>query len=257
MNRRAFLNRSMAAGAAALCPLCLAGTARAAGGGTHWDYEGEGQPANWGRLAPEYAACGTGRRQSPIDLANATPAELAPGQVSWQAAQAFEVVNNGHTIQVNWPSGSSYMLRGQKYDLLQFHFHHKSEHTLGGRQFPLEAHFVHKGTNGDLAVVGVFLAEGPAHPDIDAIWKVAPKKEGKAAGKGAVDPRRLLPGASPAFLYSGSLTTPPCTEIVTWTLLATPMAVSKEQVAAFAGLFPHNFRPVQPLNDRFLLRVGG
>ncbi|MEQ9642951.1 MAG: carbonic anhydrase family protein [Alphaproteobacteria bacterium] len=253
MNRRGFL-----AGLAAACPLCLSGQlGHAAGGGHRWGYEGTGAPGNWGALAKEYAACGVGRRQSPIDLANAVPADLDPAQVAWQAAQSYDVLNNGHTIQVNWPGGSAITIQGRKYDLLQFHFHHKSEHTLAGRQFPLEAHFVHKSKQGDLAVLGVFMAEGQPHPDLDAIWKVAPGKEGKAAGTAPVDPRRMLPGASPAFVYSGSLTTPPCTEIVTWTVLATPMSASAAQIAAFAKLFPKNYRPTQPLNGRFLLRVGG
>lgn len=239
-----------------MCPLCASSLAQAAEGHA-WSYEGAGGPAKWGNLTREYAACGVGRRQSPIDLANATPADLQPAQVAWQGAESYDVLNNGHTLQVNWPSGSTYTLRGQRYDLLQFHFHHKSEHTLAGKQFPMEVHFVHRGDQGDLAVVGVFLAEGPPHPDLEAIWNVAPKTEGKVAGKGAIDPRRLLPGASPAFLYSGSLTTPPCSEIVTWTVLATPMAASKAQIDTFASLFPNNFRPVQPHNGRFLLRVGG
>ena len=251
MNRRAFLT-----GAAALCPICMAGAARAAGGRHHWSYEGEGGPSHWGKLAPEYAACGTGQQQSPVDLANAVPADLGAGQVNWSAAESYEVVNNGHTIQVNWPGGSSFTLRGKKYDLLQFHFHHMSEHTLAGKQFPLEAHFVHKAADGNLAVLGVFFNEGAAHPDIGTLWSAAPATEGKAQGKGAVDPRRMLPGAASAFIYAGSLTTPPCTEIVSWTVLSSPMSASKEQIAAFASLFPKNFRPVQPMNRRFLLRVG-
>lgn len=257
MKRRQFLR----GGAAMLaCPICAglaSGAARAAGDTAHWSYHGATGPGAWGRLDPAYGACGAGRQQSPIGLAGAVKADLPPVAVRWNPVRLDAVVNNGHTIQVNTAEGGHIMLDGSRYDLLQFHFHHMSEHTLDGRQFPLEVHFVHKAAGGDgLAVIGVFFDEGAENATLAPIWQVMPERAGEAAGNATVDPAALLPAARAAFRYAGSLTTPPCSEIVSWTVFAAPVMASSGQVAAFAKMFPNNFRPVQPRHRRFLLSTG-
>ncbi len=257
VKRRRFLQ----AGAALLtCPICtgLAGRAAwAAGDKPHWSYHGATGPDAWGTLDPAYGACGAGTQQSPIDLAGAVKADLPPIAVQWKPVKLDAVVNNGHTIQVNTATGGHMVLDGARYDLLQFHFHHMSEHTLDGRQFPLEVHFVHKATGGNgLAVIGVFFAEGAENATLAPIWQAMPEREGEASSSATVDPATLLPASRTAFRYAGSLTTPPCSEIVNWTVFGEPLSASSGQIAAFAKMFPNNFRPVQPRNRRFLLSSG-
>jgi len=223
----------------------------------HWSYGGEGGPEHWGELAPENSPCATGIQQSPIDLSGAMPASVEAPKPHWVPARGGMIVNNGHTIQVDISSGGGVTLGGKDYTLKQFHFHHPSEHTIDGKQFPLEVHFVHAAKDGDLAVIGVMLAEGSNNPNLDAIWATAPGKEGKAAVAFEIDVAKFLPEASGAFRYEGSLTTPPCSETVHWTVMAAPQSASSSQIAAFSTLFPWNARPVQPLNRRYVLKTSG
>jgi carbonic anhydrase len=222
----------------------------------HWSYGGEGGPEHWAELAPENRACSSGIQQSPIDLAGAMQAGIDAPHPRWIAARGATVVNNGHTIQVDL-SGGGVELNGKPYALKQFHFHHPSEHTINGKSFPLEVHFVHAAADGDLAVIGVMFLEGSYNPSLDPIWATAPAREGKAAVAFEIDVASFLPPESSAFRYEGSLTTPPCSETVHWTVMASPITASADQLAAFATLFPHNARPVQPLNRRYVLKTAG
>lgn len=223
----------------------------------HWTYGGEGGPAHWAELSPDNKPCSIGHQQSPIDLAGAMTASIAPPAAHWISASGAMVVNNGHTIQVDVPAGGSVTLDGKDYVLKQFHFHHPSEHTIDGKQFPLEAHFVHAAADGDLAVIGVMFLEGAANANLDAIWATAPGREAKAAVAFAIDAAAFMPKQDAAFRYEGSLTTPPCSESVHWTVMATPVTASSSQIAAFASMFPNNARPVQPLNRRYVLKTAG
>lgn len=196
-----------------------------------------------------------GHQQSPVDLSGAMSASIAPPAAHWISASGGMVINNGHTIQVDVPAGGSVTLDGKDYVLKQFHFHHPSEHTIDGKQFPLEAHFVHTAGDGDLAVIGVMFLEGAANPNLDAIWATAPGREAKAAVAFPIDAAAFMPKQGAAFRYEGSLTTPPCSESVHWAVMATPVTASASQIAAFASMFPNNARPVQPLNRRYVLKT--
>jgi carbonic anhydrase len=217
----------------------------------HWTYEGEHGPKYWGSLDSAYGTCKLGTHQSPIDIRGAKPADLPAIQFSYQPAP-LKVIDNGHTIQVTWPSGSFITVGDQKYELQQFHFHHPAEEKVNGKSFPLVAHLVHKNAEGKLAVVAVLLAAGNANPVVAELWKHFPAEEGKeVAPEGvSINPTDLLPAKRGYYTFTGSLTTPPCTEGVTWLVLKTPAQVSKDEVAAFAKKFPNNARPVQPLNGR-------
>lgn len=248
MKRRAFLT---AAAALCACPSCLA-AADGHGKAPHWGYAGREGPENWGRLSRDFAVCGAGREQSPIDLNNAIPAVVGDPVVQWQRTPLV-VVNNGHTIQVDVAAGSSMILDGAVYQLLQFHFHHPSEHTVDGIAYPLEVHFVHKGAAG-LAVLGVMFQEGPPNPTLGAIWDLMPAKPGQVRDPVAMlAPEALLPADATTWRYAGSLTTPPCSEVVSWVVYRQAVTASAQQIQAFAALFPLNARPVQPLNRRKLL----
>lgn len=223
----------------------------------HWDYSGEGGPEHWGALAPENMPCASGGQQSPVDLANALVAKAPSPAWRWPAVGAGQVVNNGHTLQVNVAGPGKLELGGKDYALKQFHFHHPSEHTIDGKAFPLEVHFVHAAADGDLAVIGVLFEAGAVNPALNPIWAVAPAKEGTAEAAGEIDLTAFIPGNSDFFRYEGSLTTPPCSETVHWTVLSTPVTASPSQISAFSQLFPWNARPVQPLNRRFVLKTSG
>lgn len=252
MDRRSFLRG--ATGAACLCGACGGSIAQAvAAEGAHWAYEGHGGPKEWGALSPEYAACSMGREQSPVDLTKPIAAIIGDPMTAWRPVP-LRVQNNGHTIQVDCAGGGSLMLDGKSYDLLQFHFHHPSEHTVDGAFFDMECHFVHKAADGGLAVLGVMIAKGGANPALEAIWQIMPAKGGESTtASSMLDPSMLLPKDPVTFRYAGSLTTPPCSEVVQWVVYRQAITASAEQLAAFAKLFPNNARPVQPLNRRKLL----
>ncbi|MEL6523146.1 MAG: carbonic anhydrase family protein [Pseudomonadota bacterium] len=239
----------------AACPVCAAAAQTAmAGTGHEWGYEGETGPDHWANLSEDYHVCGAGRQQSPIDLTHATRADVDRVTTQWKAASDFEVVNNGHTLQANMPKGSVSIVNGKPYDLLQFHFHHQSEHTVDGEHFPMEAHFVHKSADGDLLVLGVFLDEGQKNDVLAPIWTVAPSSKGTARVVETNHLQDLLPNSSKHFTYAGSLTTPPCSEIVTWVVYEEPVEASEQQISDFAEVFPHNNRPLQSLNRRQILQ---
>ncbi len=222
-----------------------------------WGYGGEEAPAFWGELAPEFALCAEGKAQSPIDIRDAVSLDLVDIEFHY-GATTNHIVNTGHTIQVNFDAGSHIVYNEVRYDLLQFHFHAPSEHTIDGEAAPLEVHFVHQDANSDnLAVVGILLTEGDAvNKAYAAVFDHLPADVGVAEITGApVSLADLLPPSRGYFTYQGSLTTPPCSEVVRWLLLDTPVALSAGQVAAFRAIYADNARPIQPLGRRDLLHT--
>jgi len=237
--------------------VAMSGVAHAAGEhqghGTHWGYKGDIGPEAWTKLKPEFSAC-VGKNQSPINVASTIDAQLAPVRFGYKAG-GTEVVNNGHTIQVNYEPGNSIWTDGIQFELKQFHFHSPSENQINGKTFPLEGHLVHADKDGNLTVVAVLFELGPANPAVAAAWRQMPKAEGKAALPAKVSANGLLPANRDHYRYNGSLTTPPCTEGVRWVVLKRPMTISKEQLEAFkTTLGFDNNRPVQPVNARAVLR---
>jgi carbonic anhydrase len=216
------------------------------GGAPHWDYEGEMGPENWGK---EFPTCAAGKKQSPLNIVGPFEKSKDNLEVSYKPGP-LRMLNNGHTIQVNIPPGSSTKINGEVYDLLQFHFHRPSEEKIDGKPMAMVAHFVHKSKAGKLAVIGVLLKEGKDNEAINVLWDNAPAKEGPEVklDKISFDPGKLIPAALTHYAYEGSLTTPPCSEGVNFYILKTPVDISKAQVAKFP--FKMNARPVQPLNGR-------
>jgi carbonic anhydrase len=203
-------------------------------------------------VSPEFGACGTGKQQSPIDIANLAAVELAEIDFDWQAGP-LKVVNNGHTIQFNVAPGSQMRVGERNFRLLQAHFHAPSEHTLFGRRFDMEAHFVHVDEWGQLGVIGVMMKKGERNAALQRLWDFLPNEVGveQAAGKGTLD--ELLPSGHRYYRYAGSLTTPPCSEGVSWFVLREPVTVSEDQLQAFTRRVSHNARPVQPVGSRAVL----
>ena len=211
----------------------------------------------------QFAACGEGRHQSPIDITKATPGATAELRTTFPPAELHiahhghiaDGINNGHTIQINYPDAETLTLGGVAYQLTQYHFHSPSEHTVDGKRFPMEMHLVHKSAGDRLAVVGVFIAEGAHNRAFDPVWANLPAHKGVETHYPAVtvDVDALLPAVRTSYRYDGSLTTPPCSEGVSWIVMTTPIELSGEQLAAFTRLVKDNNRPVQRLNGRTIL----
>ena len=198
----------------AICPVCT--TTGFAAEGAHWSYEGAGGPAKWGDLDATNKACSLGAQQSPINIVGPIKSQLPALKLSW-GKTADTIVNNGHTIQLNFAEGSTLKLGDTTYKLLQVHFHRPSEHLIEGKSFPMEAHFVHRADSGGLAVVGVMFSEGKPNAAFGKITATMPAKEGPAVkADAAINPNGLLPAKLGYYRYEGSLTTPPCSEIVEW-----------------------------------------
>lgn len=222
----------------------------------HWSYSGETGPEHWGKLAAEFATCSAGKNQSPVNLTEtqAIKAELPPIQLDYKPG-GNEVVNNGHTIQVNYQPGSSMTVGEHRYELRQFHFHAPSENVRDGKPYPMEVHFVHADEQGNLAVLGVMYEVGGHNNELAKAWDVMPKEAGsKAAPKELVDASAMVPQDRSHFRFSGSLTTPPCSEGVSWFVLKSTDKAAAEQIDHFAHTIHHdNNRPVQSLNARVIL----
>lgn len=230
------------------------GAADHAAGGAHihWSYGGEGGPAQWAALKPEFATCGLGARQSPIDIRGGIRVDLEPIRFDYRPS-AFSVLDNGHTVQANIAGSNSIEIGGRRYDLLQFHFHRPSEERINGRQYDMVIHLVHKDPEGRLAVVAVMLEQGRAQPAIQMVWNSLPlEKNLDNPAPVPLDLNLLLPEDRRYFTYMGSLTTPPCSEGVLWMVMKQPVPVSPEQVGIFARLYPMNARPIQPSAGRLI-----
>ncbi|MEA5598913.1 carbonic anhydrase [Rivularia sp. UHCC 0363] len=222
--------------------------------GKAWGYIGDKGPDNWGNLSEDFYACQSGTSQSPVNLESAVDADLPELKISYQNAP-LRIINNGHTIQVNYRPGSILTLDDEVYELLQFHFHNPSEHQVEGKALPMELHLVHKSKKGSLAVVGIFLKEGQENPTLQKIWSEIPmhKSNEKTISNININASDLLPKDKDYYRYFGSLTTPPCSETVNWIVLKQPVGISIQQLQKFAKVFPMNARPVQQIERRFLL----
>lgn len=218
----------------------------------HWTYGGETNPTQWGRLSHDFALCDVGHDQSPIDINHVILGSPAAIEFNY-APTPLTVVNTGHTIQVNYEAGSHVTMDGEIYELVQFHFHTPSEHTTDGQAAAMELHLVHQNSAGELAVVGILINIGVENPAIAPIWDHIPAPGETHTVEGlTINAADFLPDNTSYYSYAGSLTTPPCSEGVRWNVLAEPIELSEEQVAAFAALYPVNARPVQPTNGRVI-----
>ncbi len=219
----------------------------------HFAYEGEYGPDRWAECA---TGCG-GTMQSPIDLANATTdPDMGLPDAQFNSS-SIEAVHTGHSIMFNMDAGSSIIVEGVTYNLKQVHFHNGSEHYLNGQQLPMEAHLVHTNAAGThYVVIGVFFVQGQANPFLSSVMGHLPSAEGDTVrSDSTINIGTMFPQqSSDFFIYEGSLTTPPCSETVTWVVLETPAEASVAQIQAISALVPNNHRPLQPLNGRVIRR---
>jgi carbonic anhydrase len=219
----------------------------------HWSYGGTENPTQWGSISQDFALCELGNNQSPINIKNAIAS--TPAKISFDyKSSPLSVVNNGHTILVTYAEGSTVTIDGQKYALLQFHFHTPSEHEVNAKASAMELHLVHRNAAGKLAVVGVMLNQGKANPLIEEIWKNIPATgKTNTVSDRLINAIALLPSHKAYYSYDGSLTTPPCSENVKWNIFVEPMTISEEQIEAFEKFYQVDARPLQPTNDREIL----
>ncbi|WP_238815314.1 carbonic anhydrase [Nocardia brasiliensis] len=265
---RGFARRRCFVGAAVAAVLVLVAGCGGAGprlrghvappGAPHWDYAAAG-PERWAELDRAYLTCRSGHEQSPVDLPSHT--RLAPQEhidIDYGSVPGLDLLHNGHTVQANVAAGNGNRLvvDGVDYELTQFHFHLPSEHTVDGAGAAMELHLVHRDAAGALAVLGVLLRAAAESSPLDPILAAAPATPGATAAVGGLDLRALLPADLDQFRYRGSLTTPPCSEGVAWTVLEHPSTVGPASAERYRTLFPHSNRPTQPLYGRAVTLAG-
>ncbi len=244
---------NLTAAAAALAALAVTASVQAAASGARWEYQGKAGAAHWGELAPDFSACRQGKAQSPVDIRATRAGTPTPIGFGYRASAA-DIVNNGHTVQVDLADGGGIDVAGSNYRLVQFHFHTPSEEAVNGKRYPLVAHLVHKNDAGELAVVAVLFKRGRDNAALAPVFASLPATAGEKRAAGAeFDAGSLLPAQRAYYGYMGSLTTPPCSEGVRWHILKQPVEVSASQLAAFRKLYRMNARPVQPLNGRVVV----
>lgn len=220
--------------------------------GTAWSYEGELGPANWSKINVDWAKCGSGNRQSPIDLRDGIKVNLEQIGFDYHPS-SFNEVNNGHTIQVTVGGGNFITVGNQTYELQGFHFHRPSEERINGKGTEMVMHMVHKSYDGKIAIIAVLLERGQPHGLMQTIWDNLPlEKQEVVAPSIVIDPMDALPEKREYFTYMGSLTEPPCTEGVLWLVFKQPRQASPAQMALFSRLYPLNARPVQSTAGRMI-----
>lgn len=219
--------------------------------GVHWGYTGDHGPQHWGDLDSAYVLCKKGKNQSPINVQGPVKDYKGEFKISYGDA-GFSLVNNGHTIKADIKGDSFISVHGEKFGLVQFHFHTPSEHMVDGKPFDMVAHFVHKNAKGKLAVVGLTFRKGNENTILKTIWAHLPKKQGEISKIEGIkiNLNNFLPEKRDFFAYSGSLTTPPCSEGVSWFVLKNPVSATQAQIQAFTAIFSKSVRPVQNLNSR-------
>ncbi|MFM2485558.1 carbonic anhydrase [Celerinatantimonas yamalensis] len=240
---------------AGLLTALLASPAVLASQGASWGYSGATGPEHWGELNSKFMMCSEGKNQSPIDITQTVKGELPAIHFSYKASH-IDLLNNGHTVQINVEPGSYITVNNHRYDLKQLHFHSPSENMINGHNFPLEAHFVHADSQGNLAVVGVLFQEGAANKVLSGLWQNMPMHAGDRRKLARTfNPMNLIPLNETYYRFNGSLTTPPCSEGVSWMLLKAHTTISKEQVQKFivSQKGHSDARPVQPLNARMVI----
>lgn len=218
----------------------------------HWSHhKGEHGPENWKNLCDDFTDCG-GNAQSPIDIISQSAVKdggLNALKFNYGKSKV-NIINNGHTVQFNADGENVVKINDKDYKLLQFHYHALSEHTINGKHFPLEVHFVHKHSDKDFAVLGIMFVEGKENELFKKYLEHFPTKKATYKADETIDLFKLFPENKSYFYYSGSLTTPPCSEVVSWYVLKNPVEASKEQIEKFSKILDNNYRPIQPLNGR-------
>jgi carbonic anhydrase len=246
MRFRALVAFTLAAGS-----LC---TARiAAQSGTSWDYEGKHGALAWYKLDPAWKVCSQGHEQSPIDIRNARLNKALEPIEFHYIGGPVTLENDGHTVVAHVDPGSYIIAGGERYALTGFDFHHPSEEPVKGKLTDMDVHLMHRSADGKMAVIVIRLVEERGNPNavLATLWPHPPTRPGATAKiTEMINPAGLLPADRGYWTYTGSLTTPPCTEGVRWFVYEQELGMSLEQLRIFAALFKVNTRPLQDAHGR-------
>ncbi len=226
-----------------------------------WGYVGSAIPPERLYIVDNCMVAQSGREQSPINIITATAIEkILPTMEYHYNDSKVHSTHNGHTVQIDVSEAEeqSYIKVGEKkFYLKQFHFHTLSEHQIDGKSSPIEMHLVHKAEDDSLAVVGVMIDEGERNSFLAEVWDNLPREKGATYdSQSKLHLKGLLPENRAVYRFNGSLTTPPCTEGVSWTIMANHIEMDSMQIDAFKALFSGrvfgegNRRPLQPLYNR-------
>lgn len=220
--------------------------------GTHWSYEGDSGPANWSKINVDWGKCGSGNRQSPIDIRDGMKVELE--QISFDYhPSSFNVVDNGHTVQVGVGSGNYITVQNRMFELQQFHFHRPSEDRINGKTYEMVVHLVHRDAEGRQAILALMLERGTPQATIQTVWNNLPLEKFETMSPSILlDPMEMVPTRRDYYTYMGSMTEPPCSENVLWLVMKQPVQASAAQMALFSRLYPLNARPIQATNGRII-----
>lgn len=214
-----------------------------------WDYQKHG-PNTWGKLGGKWKICATGRSQSPIDISPKDAIKVENTLKKSYLNDSKYIVNNGHSIEVDYEDGGKISLHNQEFRLKQFHFHTPSETHINHKKYPMEIHFVHESKDEKLLVLAVLVEEGGANRAFEQILNHVPIHKNEKLSLIDFDPQALMPQESGYYKFSGSLTTPPCSEGVTWIVLKKRITASQDQIQKIHAIMHDNARPIQPLNHR-------
>ena len=218
-----------------------------------WSYQGKTGPDHWATLSPTYANCATGQNQSPININQTVHAYMKPIRGIFKF-QAKDISNNGRLVQINFKEGNMLAVDNNAFQLKQLNFHAPSTHTIKDRSYPLEGQFVLVDNKGNLTILAVMFQTGKTNLGLAKIGSKLPiESDGLVVLKNRLIPNDLMPENHSYYRYSGSLTSPPCSEGVRWIVMKTPLSASPEQIAVFVNTLQHNNRPIQPLNGRMVV----
>jgi len=221
---------------------------------SHWSYQGNFGPTTWGKTNNDFKICYIGKKQSPIDIQikDINKSKNLSSLKFYSFNNSLNILNNGHTIQVNFKKGNKLFVENMSYDLLQLHFHHPSEHEINGKRSDMEIHLVYKNMEGNFAVVAIMVNKGEKNSLLSDLFDNFPSTENtnQTLENIKINPIDFLPQDRNYYKYIGSLTTPPCSENVTWYILQNSIEISSNQLQNFTKIFKMNARPPQALNNR-------
>ena len=219
---------------------------------TDWSYAGDSGPAHWGELSPSFVLCSRGQHQSPIEIRQFTPRRMPALSMQYRSTP-LQITHDGHTVRVTYPRGSFLKIGTQRYELMEFLFHTPGEHVVNGRRGEMEIQLLHRDGAGKLGILAIPVVAGRRfNAMLQRLGEYLPAQPGESHyyRRVGIKPSFLLPSDRSYFRYEGSLTTPPCSEGVTWFVMGSPLEASPQQLAAFQSLLGNNARPIQDLHNR-------
>lgn len=219
-----------------------------------WSYEGKEGPTNWATLSDAYTECGSGALQSPVDISEASYANLPALKFSYRTSM-ISLHRTPKQLWLDYDSGSLLKIGGKRYRFLGFDFHTPGEHSFRGRTADMEIHLHHLGASGEPLIVAIPVYGGHRKNfTLSRIWENIPDvRSRKRDRRIGINAMFLLPTDRSYYLYHGSETRPPCAEGVQWIVFKTPIRVSWDEINYIKNIIGPNARLSQPLNNRVIL----